>query len=103
MFGCVRVGLAFAFLFALSACGGGVNTTPIPTRAIQSSNGATSFALGATSASIQLAVTEAGYHGAFSASSSNVAVATVSPATLQSAAGARVAQAVIASVGRPTD
>jgi hypothetical protein len=66
-------------------------------RAIQSSSGATSFTLSATSTSIQLAVTEAGYHGAFSASSSNVGVATVSPATLQSTADARVAQAVIAS------
>jgi hypothetical protein len=97
MFRCIRVGLAFTLVFAFSACGSAVNTTPITMRAIQSSNGATSFALGATSATIQLAITEAGYHGAFTASSSNVAVATVSPATLQSSDGARVAQAVIAS------
>jgi hypothetical protein len=88
-----------ACALVLASCGGNVATTPLPPPTIQSSTGATTFTLSAALTTTQLTVTEAGYHGVYTASSSNKAVATVSPATLQSSATARSTEAQIEASG----
>jgi hypothetical protein len=82
----------------LGGCGGGgVSSTPNTTPVIVPASGSTSIALGAAASSTQLTVSETGYHGTFTATSSNAAVATVSPASLQTSSTARTAQARVES------
>lgn len=89
----------FALVLGLAACGGAITTTRIVTSpSVQLPGGAMSLALnGATSA--QFTVSEAGYTGSFTATSSNTAVATVTPMTVQSASDARSTQAAHTEAG----
>lgn len=77
--------------FTLAGCGGGVNTVPVGP-VIQSTTGVTSFALSGTVTSTELSVTEPGYAGSFTATSTNPAVATVTGITQQGSADERAAQ-----------
>lgn len=89
--------LIFGFALVLAGCGGGVSSTPNSTPVIQSSSDTTSFALSAAVTNTQLTVSEVGYHGTYTASSSNTAIATVSSAMLQSSSNMRSTQATVAS------
>ncbi len=87
-----------ALVLAFSGCGGGGSTSvPATAPVILSSTGSTAFALSPGSASTQFSVTEFGYSGSYTATSSNLAVATVSPATQQSSADARGSEAIVAA------
>ena len=83
----------------LAACGDGVTTMRIANLpSVQLPGGATSLAIsGATST--QFSVSESGYSGSFTATSSNTAVATVAPMTVQSASDARSTQSVHTEAG----
>jgi hypothetical protein len=82
----------------LASCGGDSIGTSLSLPAIRSSTGATTFTLSAASSTTLLTVTEAGYHGTYTASSSNTAIATVSPGTLQSSSKTRSAAAKLEAV-----
>jgi hypothetical protein len=76
-----------------------VDTSPLPGPApvIQLPGGAASLALSIGTTSAQFGVSEAGYTGTYTATSSNTAVATVTPGSVQSTSVARMLQAKVTS------
>jgi len=80
-----------ALAFGIVACAGGITTTRVAAPVLQLPGNATSLAIsGATTA--QFSVSEPGYNGTFTATSSNTAVATVTPMTIQSSSDTRAAE-----------
>jgi hypothetical protein len=94
-----RIVAVLTVALVLSACGGGVDTSPLPgaAPAIQLPAGGTSLTLSAGSTTAQLSVSEAGYSGTYTAMSSNTAVAIVAPGSVQSSAASRALQAKVTS------